>query len=155
MAYPNNMNKGQEKQADPNVEWNAEWSKQEIAVLELPADYVDEAERVIRRISSSRNIITITKLRNLFSMASEISSMEKLNSGETLLEESKAQMIIMRIRMVYEAGREESVKTFLREAKLLEYLKSIGESRRKMLAYAQYMEALVAYYRFLIGGKEK
>lgn len=156
MAYPNNYNnKTQQRQNDPTMEYNAEWASQTIEKRDLPADYVDEAERVIRRLKGNRSVISITKLRNLFSMASEISSIEKLKSGDVLSEEGYAQMLMMRIRMVYEAGREESVKTFLREAKLLEYLKGVGNNRKKMLNYTQYMEALVAYYRFLIGGKEK
>ena len=41
-----------------------------------------------------------------------------------------------------------------KKAKLLEYIKDIGSSRAKLIAFTQYMEALVAYHRFYIGGKE-
>lgn len=113
----------------------------------LPKDYVDAAERVI--LSLNRNeVITKTKLRNLYSMITEISNAENRRLESELLPESQTQLMRIRIRMVYEAGRERSVKVFLEQAKLLEYLKDIGTSREKLMDYAGYMEALVAYHRY-------
>lgn len=120
----------------------------------LPAEYVDAAEQVILGLDS-RFAITNTKLRNLFSMIAEIANEENLRTEDQMLPQSLTQLMQARIRMVYEAGRERSVKTFLQEAKLLEYLKDIGTDRQKLLRYSHYMEALVAYHRYYIGGKEK
>ena len=120
----------------------------------LPREYVDEAEQVILRLNPAY-AITNTKLRNLYSLITEISNVENLRSEPELLPESQTQLMMARIRMVYEAGRERSVKTLLEEAKLLEYLKDIGTSRVKLMDYSRYMEALVAYHRYYIGGKEK
>ena len=55
--------------------------------------------------------------------------------------------------MVYDAGRERDVKDFVEQAKLLEYLKGVGDSREEMIRFAHYMEALVAYHRYL-GGRD-
>lgn len=120
----------------------------------LPAEYVDAAEQVILRLDP-RFAITNTKLRNLFSMIADIANEENLRIQEQLLPQSQTQLMQARIRMVYEAGRERSVKSFLQDAKLLEYLKDIGTDRQKLLRYSNYMEALVAYHRYYIGGKEK
>ena len=57
------------------------------------------------------------------------------------------------VRIVYDAGREQAVTTFLETTKLLNYIKGIGNSRAEMIRFAHYMEALVAYHRFM-GGKE-
>lgn len=113
----------------------------------LPRDYVDVAEQVI--LSLNRNeVITKTKLRNLYSMITEISNMENRRLESELLPESQAQLMRTRVRMVYEAGRERNVKIFLEQAKLLEYMKDIGTSREKLMNYSGYMEALVAYHRY-------
>ena len=123
--------------------------------LPLPRDYVDEAEKVIRRIALERNKITTSKIRNLHSLVSDIYNAENLREDARLLPESVTALTKMRIRVVYEAGRDErSVKPFVNEAKLIEYIKGIGTDRAKLMDFAHYMEALVAYHRFYIGGKE-
>ena len=69
-------------------------------------------------------------------------------------EESASGLIALRIRMVYEAGRDDAVKLFLERAQLLEYIKGLGDSRAKLMDFAHYMEALVAYHRFILHMKE-
>ena len=128
--------------------------QEEIRPLPLPKDYVDEAERVIRVLSTGRNKITTSKIRNLMSLVSDIYNTENLRTEKELLPESVTALTMMRIRAVYEAGREEAVKSFVCEAKLLEYIKGIGTSREALISFAHYMEALVAYHRFIIGGRE-
>ena len=59
----------------------------------------------------------------------------------------------MRVRLVYEAGRDDTVKNFVKKCKLLEYIKGVGDDLNKFFAFSQYMEALVAYHRYF-GGKE-
>ena len=57
------------------------------------------------------------------------------------------------MRMVYEAGREPSVKTFIEEARLMKVLDEVGDSRERLITFCHYMEALVAYRKFLGGDK--
>ena len=45
------------------------------------------------------------------------------------------------------------MKDFVEQAKLLEYLKGVGDSREAMIQFAHYVEALVAYHRYL-GGRD-
>jgi CRISPR-associated protein Csm2 len=55
---------------------------------------------------------------------------------------------------VYQAGRLPGhVKPFVDKAGLIEILKEIGTERRNVLLFCKYMEALVAYHRYL-GGKD-
>ena len=130
------------------------------APLPLPKNYVDEAERVILALKAAKDenprkaVITTSKIRNLLSLVMDIYNVENLRGEQTLLEKSIQDITMARVRMVYEAGREQAVKEFLKEAKLVEYIKDIGSDRMKFIAYTQYMEALVAYHRFIIGGKE-
>ena len=126
----------------------------EIRALPLPEDYVDAAEAVMRRLAANSRKITTSKIRNLLSLVSDIYNVENLRDAPELLPESKNALTMLRIRVVYEAGREQTVKEFIVEAKLLEYIKGIGADREKLIAFAHYMEALVAYHRYLIGGRE-
>ena len=125
----------------------------------LPADFVEQAENVMTRLKKRKDEekkqpITTSKIRNLLSMITDIYNVENLRTDGTLTEESVQGITMARIRMVYEAGRERSVRDFLDEAKLLEYVKDIGNDRQKLIKFTHYMEALVAYHRFYIGGKE-
>ena len=126
----------------------------EIRALPLPEDYVDAAEAVMRKLSNNSKKITTSKIRNLLSLVSDIYNMENLRDASELLPDSKTALTMMRIRVVYEAGREQTVKEFVTEAKLLEYIKGIGNDREKLINFAHYMEALVAYHRYYIGGRE-
>lgn len=122
----------------------------------IPADYVDAAERVMNELQGAGNgriRITTSKMRGLLALVNDIYNTESLRSEEALLDESKLKLMRLRVRIVYDAGREADVKAFVEKAQLLEYIKGIGSSRKNMIQFAHYMEALVAYHRFL-GGKE-
>lgn len=114
----------------------------------LPEDYVAEAERVIEKLSNMYRPISTSKLRNLFSLIVDIYHIERLRSETTMEESSIFKLKNAQIRILYEAGREESVKTFVSESNLLNYLKDIQNNREKFLRFTHYMEALVAYHRF-------
>ena len=137
----------------PRAMGTAPRQEPELKPLPLPEDYVDAAEAVIRKLDKRRAIST-SKLRNLLSLVTDIYNVENLRDEEQLLPESKTALAMLRIRAVYEAGREQKVKDFIAEAKLLQYIKGIGNDREKLIGFAHYMEALVAYHRYLIGGRE-
>lgn len=133
---------------------NASRPPRQVTARPLPANYVDEAERVIRSLYDERNKISTNKIRNLLSLVSEIYNRENLRTADTISEESASGLIALRIRMVYEAGRDDAVKLFLERAQLLEYIKGLGDSRAKLMGFGHYMEALVAYHRFILHMKE-
>lgn len=121
----------------------------------MPADYVKAAEETIYIVySSSYAKITTSKIRNILTIVNDIYNKEYSRMDrKDLLADSMAAIQLLRIRLVYESGREPSVKDFIVKAKLIEYLLDIGSSREKFLAYSRYMEALVAYHRYF-GGKD-
>lgn len=156
--------------------------KIEIVPEPLPDDYVGEAEKIVCCIANStpkmkwdriqkkmvpevgtvdtEKIISTSKLRNLFSLISEIYNVEILrkNEEEFLLPESVTALQKARIRFAYEAGRDEkTVKPFLEKTNLQKYVKWVGQEkqREELIKLFHYMEALVAYHRFFIGGKER
>ena len=119
----------------------------EIKPLPIPEDYVDAAERVMRALFANRSRITTTKMRGFLTLVNDIYNVENLRTEAKLSAESKLKLMRLRVRMVYD------VKEFVEQAKLLEYLKGVGDSREEMIRFAHYMEALVAYHRYL-GGRD-
>ena len=134
---------------------------QDAEPMVLPDEFVDLAMRTMERISvpderdpqRRRFQITTSKIRNLLSLIMEIYNTEHRRVEKTLREESLLQLQMARVRMVYEAGRDDSVKQFLKESNLISYLKGIGDDRVRLIRFTQYLEALVAYHRFM-GGRE-
>lgn len=130
----------------------------EIKKLLVPEDYVDAADAVMQRLAKvdkNKKIkfdLTTSKLRNILTLVSDIYNYEVRSHEHTISKESIAKLQKLRIRVLYDAGREQSVKEFVETSKLLEYIKGINKNRENMLRFCHYMEALVAYHRFY-GGK--
>lgn len=158
--YPNNRGYGQQGgynrgygQTSGGPQRYQNTQSAEIRPLKLPENYVDEAEKVMRALFENRSRITTTKLRGFLTLANDIYNAENLRTETELSSESKLKLMRLRVRVVYDAGRERDVKDFVEKAKLLEYLKGVGDSREAMIHFAHYMEALVAYHRYL-GGRD-
>lgn len=120
-------------------------------------NYVDIAEEVInRKISRNRKSnkieLTTSKIRNILSIAATIYDQVKMKKGP-LTEDEIADLMYLKMKLVYESGREEIVKDFVKKAKLIEYINEIGDNRENLILYCKYIEALVAYHRYY-GGKE-
>lgn len=122
--------------------------------------YVQEAEEVIKKLASKtdRNgrsqMVTTSKIRNLLSMTNEIYNEVRTSREEKLNEDIRGQINYLKIRFVYEAGRDQQVKDFVEIARILPCIDEIRESREQYLLFGRYMEALVAYHRYY-GGKDK
>ena len=129
----------------------------------VPENYVDEAERIMRSLKNSGTTITTSKIRSLLSLVTDIYNDESIRTEDKLKPDSVVKLNLMRVRVAYEYGRDngESVgkdkvypmKEFITQAHLREYLKGISTDRADLIRFAHYMEALVAFHRYL-GGKE-
>lgn len=129
----------------------------------VPENYVDEAERIMRALISSGTTVTTSKIRSLLSLVTDIYNDESIRTEDKLKPDSVVKLNLMRVRVAYEYGRDngESVgkdkvypmKEFITQAHLREYLKGISTDRADLIRFAHYMEALVAFHRYL-GGKE-
>lgn len=127
--------------------------------------YVDAAEEVILQLKKRVDkkgrpiqLVSASKLRNLLAMTADIYNDVLLSSDEKLSSEITSRIEYLRIRVIYECGRDESgrdgsVRDFIKEAKIIEILKEIGSSKADFLLFNRYMEALVAFHRFY-GGKD-
>ncbi len=130
----------------------------------LPDEYVDLAEEVILKLGKPHYKfegkyifqLTTSKIRGILSMVNDIYNVESVRTKEaTLLPESISKINSLRVRILYEAGREPSkVAPFVRESEVIEYIKGIGDDRAAFLQFSKYMDALVAYHRYF-GGSEQ
>lgn len=142
---------GQDRNSYPGNQPSRNFAPEEpVKPLPLPADYLDQAEELMRE---NTRLITTSKIRRLFSLVTDIYNEENLSTQKELAEDSVAAIGMMRIRFAYECGREKNVKMFVEKARLMNYLKGIGNSREEFIKFARYMEALVAYHKFF-GGRE-
>jgi CRISPR-associated protein Csm2 len=123
------------------------------------ASYCDQAEKVMqslgmpdRRDPSRLTFkLTTSKIRNLLSQVNEIYNDVIFWDREELDKKHTSRIAYLRVRMVYEAGRDRSVRDFLEKSQLLDMLGEIRGSKEKFLLFSRYFEALVAYHRFLGG----
>ena len=118
-------------------------------------NYVDKAEKVIDTICKrDRRIVTTSKLRNILSMISDIYNDARHLQGDKLDEDMMGRVQYLKMRVAYEAGRESTVDTLVKEAGLFDAIDEIGNSRDQLMTFCHYMEALVAYRKYL-GGRDE
>ena len=164
MGYHNNQggrsnNGSHDKWANDRRKEPTREVKVEIKPMKVPDDYVDAAEQVILKIGQPdyrqegkyRFQITTTKLRNILSLVSDIYNIENRRTGEKISDVSNSKLQMLRIRVLYEAGRDKKVERFVEKSCLLQYIKGIDSNRENMLRFAHYMESLVAYHRYYGG----
>ena len=140
---------------DVMMKKETESHKQETELLE---DYIAKAEQVIKRLpkilGKNYQNFTTTKLRNILSMVNDIYNDILTEPADLLNPEIQNRIQYLKVRLVYECGREPKViKPFVEEAGLLPMLANIGNSRKRLISFVRYMEALVAYHRYY-GGRD-
>lgn len=127
-------------------------------------DYVERAEKVMKELGkpNSRDTsklvfeITTTKIRGILALVNDIYNDEIVSTNEELSEKSKSKLLSLTVKMLYDAGKDDTggIKRFIEKTSLLNEIKNIKGSRNEFIKVANYMEALVAYHRYL-GGKDK
>lgn len=121
--------------------------------------YVVKAEKAInecRKVTNSRGkveMITTSQIRNLLAMTADIYNQVMLSMNDVLSEEITGRIAYLKIRFIYEMGRDSKMKTFAQQAEILKAIDEIGNSKQKYILFSRYMEALVAYHKFY-GGKD-
>lgn len=128
---------------------------------------VDTADKLMQELSQKQQLfrnLTTSKLRTILSMINEISNDLRTSTSPILSQDVQDKISYLRIRLAYECGRDaklikigdkhfSAVEIFVEKAQLLKLVKYIGDSKENFVAFARFMEALVAYHRFY-GGKD-
>lgn len=118
-------------------------------------NYVEMAEKVILTLKEKKerqrmSVVTTSKLRNLLSMSADIYNEVMNQTGEQLSGEIQSRIEYLRVRFLYEAGREPSVKSLINEAGIMDVLKNAGAGKKNYILFNRYMEALVAFRKYHI-----
>lgn len=128
------------------------------------ADYVDQAERVMRELhdkevkNTKYKMVTKAQIRKFLTAVNAVTGeveQYRLSQKETKLSENlRMQVKFLKVKLAYQIGRMGTpVKDFNEEAKLMDWIDGIGDSVEKYQKFASYVEALVAFHKFY-GGKD-
>ncbi len=94
--------------------------------------------------------LSMSKLRSIYGLITNVYT--RVNKPEDL-EANKGDLQYIKVKMAYEAGRDErTVKAFLNSTGLMNALDNI-RTYDQFILYCRYAESLVAYFKFF-GGKE-
>lgn len=151
MAYKQNNSKNNFKR---NINRNDVDIKKIISDYET--DYSKTAEKVIKTLIEKygeRKILTTSKIRNILAMTADIYNDVNDPSemkGGILSENIQARIRYLKIRIIYESGRENDVKNFVEESCIVDIINSIGDKKANYIRFSRYMEALVAYRKYLV-----
>ena len=111
-------------------------------------NYVEIAEQVIKKLHEEKNqkgqpigIVTTSKIRIIYrNFAFFLAALGILIVF--------CSINYLKLRFVYEAGREQKVKRLVETAQILQCLDAIKGNRSQYILFSRYMEALVAYRKF-------
>lgn len=122
-------------------------------------NYVSKAEKVIYTLKKNNkertsSIVTTSQLRNLLAMSADIYNEVITQTDDKLSDEIKGKIEYLKIRIVYDAGRDPKVKDLVKASEILECISEIQGSRKNFILFNRYLEAIVAYRKYL-GGKDE
>ena len=126
-------------------------------------DIVQKAESVIKSLRHPRGKEMVIDLKTnqirKFLTAVNITANKvsiyrsKYPQSKQLSDELADEIRYLQVKLVYQARDKGVVKKFIEEAKLLTFVKDIGNSIVKFEKFCRYVEALVAYHKYY-GGKD-
>lgn len=131
-------------------------------------NYVEKAEQVIKGLLADADkeskrktrgrdqvkIVSTSKLRNILAMSSDIYNLANMSVSENLSEDINSQIEYLKIRIIYEAGRDKDVNDLVTKAKLIECIGEIKGNKKNFIQFNRYLEAIVAYRKYL-GGRDE
>ena len=125
----------------------------DIKALDI-TNFADSAEKVILEHKQGNDKISTTQLRGLFSLLTEVREIIRVRQEKLLDENLMSRVQYIKMRFVYAAGRgEKGVHAFMKQSALIEGLDRVKDSVKQFELVCKYMEALVAYHKFYIGGQ--
>ena len=125
-------------------------------------DVVTEAEKAIKelqykdRYNQNKIDVTTSQIRKFLTSVNVVRNKVDLykakNKGaEALSKELTAEIKFLKVNLLYQAGRTAAVKQFMTVSKLDVIIDGIGDSLASFVKFTKYVEALVAYHKFLEG----
>mgnify|MGYP004533654917 FL=1 len=130
-----------------------------------PLNYspVDDGEKVIKNIKKNKYneiALTTSQIRKFLTAVNVVRNKVELfkaqnKACDALSRELTAEVKFLKVNLLYQAGKDKSgtVKNFVEVANLEAIINDIGNDLQKFADFCKYVEALVAYHKFL-GGKD-
>ena len=138
-----------------------------VQVKSVEYNVVDDAERVIRsliyldkRTGKPKIDLTTSQIRKFLTAVNVVRNKVDLYRAQnkatsTLSPELAAEIKFLKVNLLYQAGRDASkskvVGKFIKNAKLEAIIDDVGNDMQKFAKFCKYVEALVAYHKFLEG----
>lgn len=117
-------------------------------------NYVDCAKDAIENLKVKKDIISSNQIRKILSLNSVIyNDVIYRNENEQLSEEIIGRINYLKVRILYDSTREKTVKNFVEQTHLIEYIERVITKKQKQyyLLFSQYLEALVAFRAYVFG----
>ena len=117
-------------------------------------NYAQVAELIVRTAKAKGHDswferLSMSKLRGIYGLITNVYT--RVNKPDDL-EGNMGDLQYIKVKMAYEAGRETTVKEFLKSTALMNALDNV-KTYDQFILYCRYAESLVAYFKFY-GGKE-
>lgn len=122
-------------------------------------NFADKAESVITgadiggtgdaQLSTAFRGLTTTKIRGLYALITNVYTKMKTSND---FDSYRTDLQYLKVKMAYEAGRDNSVKSFLAQSHLRELVDGV-KNYDQFILYCHYAESLVAYFKFY-GGRD-
>lgn len=119
----------------------------------------EEREKRDRNIKVKFKLVTTSQLRKFLALSNEIYNEAKLIDLKGKIEDDKLpqniinEILSMKVKLVYQCGREKAVKDFVEKTELLKEIDKIDGSYKRFKEFFSYVEALTAYHKY-VGGRE-
>lgn len=123
-------------------------------------DYIDEARKIINDLKLKKKdtktgkeevIIKLktSQLRKFLAAVNAINNrIAAENAGEELSEKIANEIKYLKVKLLYQAGRNNEVKDFIKKANLLDRIDEIGNNKIRFQEFARFIEAIVAFRKF-------
>lgn len=121
-------------------------------------NYVDKAEEVIKSLDANDKkviYLSTSQIRNVLTLINELYTSVSRKHSDELDEEIMSRIAYVKMKLIYMAGRERTIKELLNKSKLDVYLGEIGSSKENLMLVCHYTEALVAYHKFITKERSK
>jgi len=124
-------------------------------------DIAAKAEKVIKSLArdpKGNMYLRANQIRKILAMV--VSLTNKITLDQTLHPEGGAlsdplasEVKYLKVKLAYQSGRDRNVRDFIEKARLMQEVDGIGTSKEKYRQFARYIEALVAYHKYM-GGRD-
>ena len=116
-----------------------------------------EAKKIVEKLSRDRNNnieLSTSQIRKFLAGLNGIHNriLAYQGTGEIIGDQLPPDIVdeieYLKIKLIYQSGRERKVKDFMQLAELEKRIDSIGNSKKKFEEFHRFIEGIVAYHKF-------